>query len=173
LLEGYGVQVLISAVPIVLKEISNLQVYIIGTGEFFPYLKKQVNNLGLSHIVKFTGNVPINLIPHYIKSATVGIVPLLKDGYMELCAPNKLFEYVALKKPVIAADVAGIRAYFNEEQVEFFKPGDPEDLARKVIYLLKNPQRRSELVQEAWKVYENIRWEKTKLVYLKSVKYLL
>ena len=172
LLEGYGVQVLISAIPMVLQEITDLQVYIIGDGEFLPHLQKQASDLGLLHVITFTGKVPLNLIPYYIKKATIGIVPLLKDGYMELCAPNKLFEYVALKKPVIAANLPGIRVYFDERQIELFNPGDPEDLARKIISLLKNPQRRVELAQEAWKVYKIIRWEKTKLAYVKGIKQL-
>lgn len=171
--ERYGLHVLVEAVPLILKEVPNLKVYIAGTGEFLPRIKQQVSRLGLSESIIFTGRVPLEAMASYIAQASVGVVPLLEDGYMELAAPNKLFEYVAMEKPVLASDVPGIRAYFDERQVGFFRPGDPEDLANKAIELLKDPQRQAGLASRAREVYETIRWERTKASYKEVIRNLL
>lgn len=166
IVERYGVQVVIEALPHILRKIL-VKLYVIGDGELLGDLKKKTMAMGLQEHVIFTGRVPLEKVPSYLSRATVGIVPLLKDGYIELASPNKLFEYIALRKPVLAADVPGIRVYFDEHHVEFFRPGDPEDLARKAIALLKDSQRRAQLAAQAWEVYETIRWERTKAVYKK------
>lgn len=167
--EGYGLQVLLAATLLILKEIPNLQVYIVGAGEYLDELRKQANRLGLSETVVFTGRVHLEAVASHIAQSTIGVIPLLQDGYMELISPNKLFEYVALGKPVLTSDGPGIRAYFDERHVEFFRPGDPEDLARKAIALLQDPQRRAELACRAREVYEIVRWERTKVVYKKTI----
>ncbi len=172
IVERYGTQVLIRALPYILKEYS-VKVYIVGDGEFLEDLKKEVIEKGLQQNVVFTGRVPIEEVRNYISQASIGVVPILKDGYAELMSPNKLFEYVALKKPVLAADTPGIRAYFDERHLIFFRPGDPEDLARKAIALLKDPQRRDQLASQAWEVYETIRWARTKIVYKEFIRNLL
>jgi glycosyltransferase involved in cell wall biosynthesis len=69
--------------------------------------------------------------------------------------------------------VPGIRVYFDERHIEFFRPGDPEDLARKAIALLKDPQRQAQLASQAWEVYEAIRWGRTKITYKKLIGDLL
>lgn len=172
ILERYGAQMVIRALPYILKECS-VKVYIVGDGEFLEDLKKETVAMGLQEHVTFTGRVPLEEVSSYIARASIGIVPLLKDGYIELVSPNKLFEYVALRKPIIAADVPGIRAYFDERHVEFFQPGDPEDLARKAIALLKDTQKQNQLASQAWEVYETIRWKRTKVVYKELIRNLL
>jgi glycosyltransferase involved in cell wall biosynthesis len=47
--------------------------------------------------------------------------------------PNKLFEYVALGIPVISSDLEGIRDFFNDTEITFFVPEDPESLANKIL----------------------------------------
>jgi len=119
IVKRYGPQVIIRALPCILKEISSAKLYIVGDGEYVKDLKKAVLKMGLKEYVIFTGRVSLENVSIYISQATIGIVPFLKDGYIELAVPNKLFEYIALKKPVLAADVPGIRVYFDERHVEF------------------------------------------------------
>jgi glycosyltransferase involved in cell wall biosynthesis len=173
LVERYGVQIILRALPKVLAKYPESQLYVVGDGEFLRELKQEALQLGLEKQVHFTGRIALEKIPGYLSCATIGIVPLLEDGFIELASPNKLFEYVALKKPVLAADVPGIRAYFDDRQLEFFRPGDADDLGQKIIALLDSPGRRTRLTGEAWKVYETVRWNHTKKEYQQMIRDLL
>ncbi len=45
---------------------------------------------------------------------------------------------MASKKPIIASDLPSIKCILNKENAIFCKPGDPNDLAEKISYLLNN-----------------------------------
>ncbi len=169
----YGAQVIVRALPCILKEISSVRLYIVGDGEYLKDLKNEVLKMGLKEYVIFTGRVSLEDVSSYISQATVGVVPFLNDGYIELAVPNKLFEYIAMKKPVLAADVPGIRVYFDERHVEFFKPGEAQDLAYHAIALLKGIERRTQLAFQAKEAYENIHWKRMKIVYQNFIEDLI
>ena len=50
---------------------------------------------------------------------------------------------------MIASATDTIRAYFDESSICFCKPGDPEDLARNIVDLYRNPARREALTAGA------------------------
>jgi glycosyltransferase involved in cell wall biosynthesis len=166
---NYGIDVLVRAMTLIIEEVPDARAYIIGDGEYLPELRRVVSSLNLRDSVILPGRIPLEAVSAYVSQAHIGIVTLPVDGYMEFLAPNKLFEYVALKKPVVAADVPGVRAYFDESAVEFFEHNNVQDLAHKVAALLKDPERQQEMVSSAWKVYERVRWMRTKEIYKEIV----
>ena len=168
LTEGYGVQTLIEALPLVRAEVE-ARALIVGDGEYLGELRRQADLLGVRDDVEFTGRVPFTDVAGYLARARVGVVTLLRDGYMELLVPNKLFEYVALGLPVVAADLPGIRSYFGDDQVVYFEPGDARDLAEKVVALLTDEHLRADLVARSKRVYDEVAWERSAEVYLKLV----
>ena len=54
----------------------------------------------------------------------------------------------------------------------FFEPGNHEDLARCIVELYHNPEKRNELAENAYRHYEKIRWKETKKIYLKVIENL-
>ena len=168
LTEGYGVQTLIEALPLVREEVE-ARALIVGDGEYLGELRRQADLLGVRDAVEFTGRVPFTDVAGHLARARVGVVTLLRDGYMELLVPNKLFEYVALGLPVVAADLPGIRSYFGDDEVVYFEPGDPRDLAEKVVALLTDEQLRADVVARSRRVYDEVGWERSAEVYLRLV----
>ena len=55
----------------------------------------------------------------------------------------------------------------------YFEPGNPEDLAEKILYLYNHPDKRKELVKNASEIYEKYKWSRMKEVYLDVYKKLL
>jgi len=98
-----------------------------------------------------------------IEKADAGVLALLN----EYQSPNKLFELVALGKPVIASSLQTIRQHFNGDSLKYFRVGDAKNLARCILELYRNPSQRASLVANASKVYEKYRWSKMKKGYLK------
>jgi len=103
--------------------------------------------------VQVTGTVPDPAEP--IAQAAVCVNPMQAGGGMQ----NKLIEYLASSKPVVATSVAneGIRAKDGEH---LLIADDPRDFARGIVGLLDDPERSSRLAAAGRRyVEENWTWE--------------
>jgi glycosyltransferase involved in cell wall biosynthesis len=155
------------------ESIPNIKLRIIGGGETEPELRRLADDLKCRDAVEFTGIVPTRQVRDHLNQADVGVVPLVRSPFSDLCQPNKLFEYIALKVPVIAARVPAIEESFDDECVWFFEPGDLEDLTRVLFKLHQNPDKRRLMAENAYGRYQQLRWNVTKQVYLRTMERLL
>jgi len=171
--ERYGQEVIIRALSFLRGKNYDLQLLIVGDGENTEQVRSLAEQLGCSDIVTFIGRVPLCQIGEFINRANVGVVPLLRSPFSELCQPNKLFEYVAYRKPVIVSRLRAVEESFDDSCVMFFEPGNHEDLARCIVELYDNPEKQHELADNAYRRYESMSWSATKHVYLKLVKDLV
>jgi glycosyltransferase involved in cell wall biosynthesis len=167
--ERYGHEVIIRALSLLRDKIDNLRVYIVGDGDYLEQIITLSKQLGCFDLISFTGWVPITQIPEFIFRSDIGLAPFLKSPFSDLCQPNKLFEYVALKKPVIASRLKAIEESFDDSCILFYEPGNPEELARCVFELYNNPDKGKRLAENAYIRYEKLRWSKTKEIYLEIV----
>lgn len=87
------------------------------------------------HVHFSTKVLPVADLPDLIRSADVGLAPYRRDVFTDGIVPTKLMEYAALGMPAIAARTTAIEGYFKDTMVEFFTPGDVEDLARCIFRL--------------------------------------
>lgn len=162
ILEKYGVQTLIKAVPLLIPSIPELQVRIVGSGEYRPQLEALVQDLNLEDRVHFTGFIPMEQIPDIICQADIGVITTIIQ-----MMPTKLFEYVALGRPVITTIFPAVTDYFSDGTVMYYEAGDEYALARCVLELYHNPERRASLATLASTVYQGYRWDTMKYEYLK------
>ena len=168
--ERYGIGTFVDAIA-ELGERRDIAAVVVGDGEDLPRFKERADRARAGRLT-FTMRIPLEEVAGRIAQANVCVVPLEADGYMETISPNKMFEYVAVGRPVVAADTHGMREYFDERSMEFFRPGDAVDLARKVEALLDDPGRRDEMVAAANKVYDRVRWDVTKHSYVRDMERL-
>jgi glycosyltransferase involved in cell wall biosynthesis len=92
-----------------------------------------------------TGLMPQDRAAELIQAADVGVVP----DHAWWTSPLKLFEFGALRKPVVAARVPSITAVAGEDEVAMFDPADPTGLANLLRELASDTPRRASLA-EAW-----------------------
>ena len=119
--------------------------------------------------MRFVGWLPIEQIPRYIAQADIGVVPA--SAYWLL--PNKLFEYVAMGKPVIAAESPALKAVFGEEAIAYFQPDNEVSLAQRILELHASPTKASCLARNARLAYERYTWSVMKQTYVDLHKELL
>ena len=169
IVKRYGIQTLIKAVPLLLKNIPELKIDIVGDGELRPDLEKMTRNLGVEKYVNFTGFLPYETVPDYIARADVAIAPMIDD----VGAPNKIFEYIAVGKATVASSLPGVKAVFDDSSVLYFRPGDEKDLADRILELYQNPEKRDALVSSAKIKYNEYRWPIMRDRYLGVYKRLL
>ncbi len=84
--------------------IDNAKLAIIGDGDIMEDLKQLAVKLKVSEKVIFTGRVSQNVLPVYTRQATIGLSIEEKLGKnYEYALPNKLFDYIHAKVPVIVS----------------------------------------------------------------------
>lgn len=173
IIKRYGHDILVRAMPYVLKKIPGAQLEIIGEGEWQPELEQLVNKLGLNNAVTFAGYLPLAELLKRLRRADCGVVPLPQNPETDLIHTFKMQEYMALGIPVIISRTRAIEAYYDEDSVCFFKPGSEKDLAQAVIKFYKNPQLRHSLAENALKTYKRYSAPKQQAYYANLVRSLL
>jgi glycosyltransferase involved in cell wall biosynthesis len=169
----YGHDVILRALPLVRERIPDVHLRVIGTGDTVPQLRALAARLGCLDAVTFTGFVPHDEIAAHLCEADIGLVPLLPSPFAVLCQPNKLFEYAALRIPVVCARFAAIEEVFDGSCVAFFEAGNPADLAARILELHADPIKRQWLVDNAFRRYKRLHWPEARKTYLRCVEGLI
>lgn len=132
---GYSVETLIKAIPLVIKEIPDTKFLIVGEGSQEEELKRLAKDLGVAESIRFIGQVPNEELPKYIRIADVYVSTSLSDGGIA----SSTAEAMACELPVIITDTADNKKWVKDGENGFLIPvKNPEILAEKIIYLLKN-----------------------------------
>jgi glycosyltransferase involved in cell wall biosynthesis len=93
-----------------------------------------------------------------IKNCDVGIIPNRRSVFADLNTPTRIFECLALGKPVIAPRTRGICDYFAESDLVFFEVGNADDLARQLEFVYSDPAEAEKIVRRGQRVYQNNSW---------------
>ena len=172
----YGMDLALRAVAKVRHEIPNVHLTIHGhpAGELYPTLVALAEELDLlgKNVHFSTELLPLDQLPDLIRSADVGLVPYRRDVFTDGIVPTKLMEYAALGMPAIAARTTAIETYFEDTMVEFFAPGDIDDLARCILGLYSDPERLAELARGADRFNQRYNWAELADEYVTLVDWL-
>ncbi len=156
---GRGVRVLIRAMAAIVREV-DARLIIAGpvvTPKFDAALRDGIRELGLTDKVEILGAVDHDQLPALIATATVCVVPAASDltPNPTVVYPTKLLEYMACKRAIVAPKRETVQLVVdNAREALLFEPGDPIDLARKVLRLIGEPLLRDRLAAAG---YERVR----------------
>lgn len=170
----YGIDLAVRAVAQVREQIPNIRLTIHGGGEFYPDLVALAKDLDLldTHVHFSTNFIPIDALADFISAADIGLAPYRGDVFSDGIVPTKLMEYAALGMPAIAARTKAIEAYFKDTMVEFFTPGDADDLAHCILSLHSDRERLKQLAQGAETFNQRYNWKKLGAEYVALVERL-
>lgn len=126
--------ILINAVADCLKRIRNLELVLIGDGQYRTRMEKQVNDLGLTQKIKFKGTVSREVVLRELEKADMYILPSLTEGL-----PRTLIEAMAKGLPCIGSNVGGISELLDAEDLVI--PGNQESLAKKILETISDSSR--------------------------------
>jgi len=125
----YNLELLIEAIPIILKNIPNARFIVAGDGSRKQNLEKRVKELGASKRVEFIGKVEHTKLVSLYCLADIYISTSLSDGSSE-----SLFEAFAGQAFPIVTDIQANRSWINNGVNGFLVPTDkPEFLAQRII----------------------------------------
>ena len=149
LLPWHNLELLFEAVREIIDEGEyDLSLLLVGEGPFRQDLEDSVAGKNLREHVVFAGAVDYSEVAELIGAMDICVIP-----HSNLFrSPIKLFEYMAMGKPVIAPDTRPIAQVIRHGENGFlFKVGDKDSLKRALVYLLQNKQKRTELGETARK----------------------
>jgi glycosyltransferase involved in cell wall biosynthesis len=125
---------------------------------FLHHVLSESRNKGLQDSVRYLGPRRLEDLVPAIEDCDVGIIPNHRSAFSEINTPTRIFEYLALGKPVIAPRARGISDYFDDSSLVFFELGSGEDLARKLEYVFSHPAEAAEIVKRGQTVYQEHGW---------------
>jgi glycosyltransferase involved in cell wall biosynthesis len=171
LVERHGLHTAVEAVARVRATIPDLRFHIYGqqTAYMNETVWPLIKSLGLEKAVECFGEQPQSVIAESIAACDLGVVPNLRTVFTEINMPTRIFEYLALQKPVIVPDSRGIRDYFDDSQMLYFEPGNAADLASKIAWVYQNPRETDRWVEAGRAVYRQHLWEQERERFLDSV----
>ena len=113
----------------------NLSLMVIGDGQMKDALTKQVQQLGLAENVKFLGQLPPEELLPIVAGCDLGYSGHFDlQGKQAYRSPLKLYEYMAMAKPVLASAIEDTRVVIDEGETGFlFQPGDKNSLKQALI----------------------------------------
>lgn len=141
--------------------------------EFLEYALDLAERLNVKDVVRYHGAVDQKTIVEKILKVHLGVIPNVSSPFTALNMPTRIFEYLALGKPVIAPDTRGIRDYFTDESMYFFKPGDCTDLAAKIVDALSNPEEMMKKIKLGNAIYRQHSWKGQRAKFVKNLEALL
>jgi glycosyltransferase involved in cell wall biosynthesis len=101
----HGVDILVEAFRRIAKAIPSARLVLVGDGPMRDSIAASVQVSGLADRVFLTGHVAHERLPGYINAFHVGVMPDSND----YGSPMKIFEYMALGKPVVVPDYGPLR----------------------------------------------------------------
>jgi len=134
-------ELLIKALPDIVRETKHLKALFVGRGPEEPRLLALARRLGVNDYVEFVGSVKYSLVPRFISLADVTVGPLTLTGYPSIygATPRTVAEYMACAKPVVVTRGAVSESIvidgYNGRVLE---PADIEGLSAAVINLVED-----------------------------------
>ena len=151
-----GLKTLLRALPLVVARVPEARLLVVGGGPLEPFYRSQVPN-EVENRVLFLGFLPPEDLSKAYRTAEVFVSPATTGESFGIV----LLEAMASGVPIVASDIPGYRQVMeNGREGLFARPDDPEDLARKIVYLLQHPEEARRMGQTGrQKAVERYAWE--------------
>jgi glycosyltransferase involved in cell wall biosynthesis len=169
-----GLDLAVEALETVRRSIPNVKLVVCG--ERTPFLEKVMEmacERDLENNINYLGVQNLNGIVEAITACDLGIIPNHKNIFTEINTPTRIFEYLALGKPVIAPRTKAIQDYFGDGDLVFFELGNAKDLAHQIEYAFSHPKEVAETTRRGQRVYLDHTWTREKSQFLDAVGELL
>jgi glycosyltransferase involved in cell wall biosynthesis len=167
--QRYGLDTMVRAVALLAREIPDVVLHVYGKGDYLPEMEELARELGVSEQVIAHGFVPEEELLDGIARAHVGVIAAKRDTFRDLTHTQKMYEYVAMHKPVVIAETPAVRTHFDDSCFQFFTSDDPIDLARALRDLYYDPARALTMVESASCRYRAYSWDAQRHVYSAAV----
>jgi glycosyltransferase involved in cell wall biosynthesis len=129
--ECAGAEIILETAKL-LKSENNVKFMVVGEGD--PQI---VNEFSKCDNVLMTGPISKESVPEYLAAADIVLVPFPNSVASHSISPLKLFEALAMEKPVVASAVSGIKEVVCQDFNIMLAPADPKYWASTIMEFIK------------------------------------
>jgi glycosyltransferase involved in cell wall biosynthesis len=134
-----------------------IKLLIVGDGDAYADLQKIQQKFKLGSRMILAGRQPYNRLPEFLAAADICLLPSYNNEIMRDIVPIKIYEYMAMKNPVISTKLPGVMKEFGDDHGVIYIE-KPEDVLKKTKEIID----KGELAKEGKlgrKFVENYDWE--------------
>ena len=126
----------------------------IGNGNKLPICKQKANDMNLKN-VQFIPPVSYEELPQYMSNSSIclGIFGNTKKSHLVI--PHKIYEALAMSKPIITANTSAVKELLtDEENVLFCNPADPASLSEAISRLKDDQFLCNKIAKNGYKIFK-------------------
>ena len=144
-----GVKYILEAAEL-LRDSPDIIFNIIGSGQEHDEISKLVQLKKMPN-VQLLGRKGLNEVAQYIAKSDICLGIFGDTEKSERVVPNKVYEYIAMKKAVITADTPAIKEFFaNERHMILCERSSGRSIAEAILKLKSSPEQRIELAENSY-----------------------
>jgi glycosyltransferase involved in cell wall biosynthesis len=136
----------------------HVKLLVVGEGDAYEELKQIREKFDMQDRLILVGRKPYSEIPAFIAASDICLLPAYPtESIMRDIVPIKIYEYMAMRKPVISTRLPGVIKEFREGHGVVYVD-KPEDVIQKAMELIKQGNLNT-LGTKARAYVERYRWE--------------
>ncbi|MRR31252.1 glycosyltransferase, partial [bacterium] len=136
-----------------------------GRDEDVAFWQRKARHEGVMNIV-LKGFVPNEELPKYLAAGDVFLMPYERSiagssggNSVDICSPMKMFEYMAAGRAILSSDLPVIHEVLNTDNAVFAPPENLDAWKKALTGLMKKPDQRSKLAEQAQQDARLFTWE--------------
>ena len=167
-----GWDVAIDAAEAVARTCPDVSLTMLGEGPEQSQLEQRLESPDAQAHVHYAGRVPLDEMAACIRQADIVLITTRKTPMTERNVPTRIFEFGALRTPVVAADLGELHSYFDDTCVAYCEVGNPEAFANCIGELMQDETRRTRLAENLYERCRELSWATFRQVYLEQMEAL-
>lgn len=151
----HGIQYIVKAAKL-LEDQRDIKFEILGSGEKYAEIRDLSRKLNVKNIT-FRGEwVSYEQLPNFIAEGDIGLGIFGDTGKAKRVIPNKVFEILAMRKPLITGDSPAIKEaeIVNRKNALLVEMANPSALARAILELRGNEKLRDNIAKSGYKLFK-------------------
>ncbi len=174
LVERNGLELAVDALARLRESLQNVELRVFGRStSYLEQVLAKAEILGVRDRIRYLGSRKLEQLATEIQKCNVGVIPNLRNPFTDINTPTRIFEYLALGKPVVAPNTRGILDYFGKDELFYFSPGDTESMAKAIRRVSMDPDEATANAERGQDIYLRHTWQNERESLVRSVTELM
>lgn len=154
----HGISYMIKSAKLLEKH-KDIKFIMIGDGQTYEEDRKLAKSLDLNNIKFIPGNFVVENrleeLAELLSEFDIGLGIFGTSSKAQIVIPNKIYEGIAMKIPMINSNTPAIREEFTgDHNIILCERADPSSLAKAILRLKDNPNLRREVTDNGYKLFK-------------------